>query len=246
MSQALPAINLVHLPRVTSTMDVLDDLIAAGAPEWTVVVADEQTAGLGRADRTWEAESGSALLCSVLVRPRFPPTQTGLLAIAVGVAMAEYLETLGVRVALKWPNDVLLDGRKLGGVLIRTRRDAIGVVANVGIGLNLVRSESHDVNRAALGQVLPDVPRPMDIVEGVIGLLSTMTLSPHTSSWREVWMSRAAFLGELVTVERGSKLITGLMRGIDQTGALQIEAEDGVIQGVTAGDLVRGPRVGAG
>jgi len=246
VSQAPPAINLVHLPRVTSTMDVLDDLIAAGAPEWTVVLTDEQTDGVGRAGRAWEAEPGSALLFSVLVRPKMPTEQTGMLAIAVGVALAAFLDTLGVRVALKWPNDVLLDGRKLAGILIRTRRDALGTVANIGIGLNLISAEIGEKRRAALDMVKVDVPKAVSIVSCIVQQLAQVLSCMNISAIQESWMAKSAYLGQGVVVVDGPRLITGVLRGIDDHGALLIEDELGLLQTVVAGDVVRGPLLKAG
>ncbi|HLQ62101.1 MAG TPA: biotin--[acetyl-CoA-carboxylase] ligase, partial [Candidatus Acidoferrales bacterium] len=109
----------VHLESVTSTQEV-----ARGLPLGSVVVADHQTAGRGRADRVWETPPGTALLASFVVPPQ------PLLSLACGVAAAE---ACGARVRLKWPNDLLLGGRKVGGILVEAGpRKAV-----VGIGINL-------------------------------------------------------------------------------------------------------------
>ncbi len=225
-------------------MDVLDDLIAAGAPEWTVVLADEQTAGLGRAGRSWEAPPGSGLLCSVMVRPRIAPAQMGMLAIAAGVAIAEHLATLGVAVTLKWPNDVLLDGRKLAGILIRTRVDALGVVANVGIGLNVKAAAASIGSKATLDEVMPTPPGITDLMTGVIDRFARVVFGSDMSAIRDAWLSRAAFVGDGVTVGNGATAIVGVLRGIDEDGALLIRDEEGQIARVVGGDVVRGPRLG--
>lgn len=245
MTPAPPTVHLVHLPRVTSTMDVLDDLIAAGAPDWTVVLADEQTAGRGRGGRTWEAAPGSALLCSILVRPRFPQEQAGMLALAVGVALADYLASLSVGVTLKWPNDVLLDGRKLAGILIRNRRGRLGPVANVGVGLNL-RGTDRDVSRASLDEVVRGVPETERVVDGLVAHLARLIADGDASAVQGAWTSRAAFLGERVYVEHGTARVRGVLRGVDDRGALLIEGVTGELHTVVAGDVVRGPRVEEG
>jgi BirA family biotin operon repressor/biotin-[acetyl-CoA-carboxylase] ligase len=117
----------LHLRRTESTNAVARELAVAGAPAGTLVTASEQTAGRGRQGRTWSAAPGRALLCSVIVReaPR-------LLPLAAGVAVAE---TVGAGAKLKWPNDVLLDGRKLAGILVEGRPQEGWAV--VGIGLNV-------------------------------------------------------------------------------------------------------------
>jgi len=246
VSPTPPTINLVHLSRVTSTMDVLDELIADGAPEWTVVLAEEQAAGLGRAGRSWEAPHGSALLCSILVRPRLPADRIGMLAIAVGVAVADCLETLGATVSLKWPNDVLLDGRKLAGVLIRARRDAQGVAANVGIGLNLVEGAPAHAGRASLDEVLVETPDAAELLSKLVPHLARTVHSLQISEIRDAWIARAAFVGESVVVDVGARTVAGKLVGIDERGALLIEGDDGDRLAVVAGDLVRGPRAEAG
>lgn len=123
------------------------ELARAGAPEGTVVVADEQTAGRGRLGRTWASAPGAGLWCSVLVRMGVAQGR-GLLPLLAGVAVAEAVRGRGVEAALKWPNDVVIDGdafdgspgpRKLGGILSESDGDDAVVI---GIGINV--SQTHD------------------------------------------------------------------------------------------------------
>jgi BirA family transcriptional regulator, biotin operon repressor / biotin---[acetyl-CoA-carboxylase] ligase len=117
----------LHLRRTDSTNTRARELAERGAPHGTLVTAAEQTAGRGRQGRTWTAPAGRALLCSLLVRE---PGR--LLPLAVGVAVAE---TVGPRALLKWPNDVLIDGRKVAGILVEGRPQERWAV--VGIGINV-------------------------------------------------------------------------------------------------------------
>ena len=121
----------LHLRRTDSTNSRAREMASAGAPHGTLVTAAEQTAGRGRQGRTWSAAAGRALLCSLVVRD--PPR---LLPLATGVAVAE---TVGDRAVLKWPNDVLLDGRKVGGILVEGRPQEGWAV--IGIGLNVALRE---------------------------------------------------------------------------------------------------------
>ena len=246
MSPTPPTINLVHLARVTSTMDVLDELIADGAPDWTVVLADKQTGGLGRAGRSWDARPGSSLLCSILVRPPFAADRMGMLAIGVGVAIATCVERLGARVELKWPNDVLLGGRKLAGILIRTRSGATGVVANVGIGLNLIGTPREHTVRAALDEATETTPNAAALAVELASSLAQLLTLADISGIRDAWRERAALVGETVVVGDGERTVTGKLVGIDDHGALLIEGDDGDRHAIVAGDLVRGPRAEAG
>jgi BirA family biotin operon repressor/biotin-[acetyl-CoA-carboxylase] ligase len=121
----------VHLRRTDSTNERARELAVRGAPHGTLVTAGQQTAGRGRQGRTWVAPAGRALLCSVVVRD--PPR---LLPLAAGVAVAS---TVGPEALVKWPNDVLVDGRKVAGILVEGRPQERWAV--VGIGLNVALRE---------------------------------------------------------------------------------------------------------
>ena len=128
--------NPVRLAVVDSTNRYLRDAAADGAPEGTVVIADEQLAGRGRRGRPWIAPAGSSLLCSVLFRPSGPPGRLHLVPTAVALGARDAaLAVAGVEVDLKWPNDLLVGGAKLGGVLSEAVGEPPAVV--VGIGMNL-------------------------------------------------------------------------------------------------------------
>lgn len=130
-----PPIVLLHA--VDSTQRVAFGLAESGAPDRTVVVADTQTAGRGRHGRTWCDEPGDSLLTSIVVRPRLSVRDLPKLSLASAVAVAEAIGTVtGLAVRLKWPNDVLVNGRKLAGILLESRITAEPIVV-VGIGINL-------------------------------------------------------------------------------------------------------------
>ena len=125
MTAPVAAPALVRLGRVESTQAVAFALAADGAADRTVVVAEAQTAGRGRRGRTWHDEPGASLLASIILRPRLPPARLPMLSLAAGVAVAEALERVtGVAPRLKWPNDVLVGGRKLAGILLESRLSA--------------------------------------------------------------------------------------------------------------------------
>ena len=128
---------LIILDRTDSTM--LDiQRRRDGQPEGLTVVARIQTAGRGRADHVWESPEAGALLCSVLLRPHCSGEAFSLFSLTVGVALAEAIESVsGHKIALKWPNDLLLDGGKVGGILVTTTVSADQVVeAILGFGIN--------------------------------------------------------------------------------------------------------------
>src|SRR3954447_17968735 len=121
-------------------MDDLVRLAQSGADEGIVVVADEQTAGRGRGGRAWHAAPGTALLCSILLRPSVTPDRLSVLPLLAGVVVAEAIEARApVECRLKWPNDVWIHERKVGGVLMTARTKAVSIdYVVLGIGVNLV------------------------------------------------------------------------------------------------------------
>jgi BirA family biotin operon repressor/biotin-[acetyl-CoA-carboxylase] ligase len=130
---------VLFFARIGSTNDVVHEYAAGGAPEGMLVVADEQTAGRGRLNRSWWAAPGSSLLMSLLLRPPIPLSQAGRLTMCLGLGAIEGIEEVtGLRPDLKWPNDILLNSRKLGGILaeLRTSDDRLDY-AVLGLGLNV-------------------------------------------------------------------------------------------------------------
>jgi BirA family biotin operon repressor/biotin-[acetyl-CoA-carboxylase] ligase len=146
----------VHYDEVTaSTSTTALDMAARGAPEWTIVAAGHQTGGRGRLGREWVSAPGSSLLFSMVLRPSLPPDRALLLALLAAVAMAAACrETAGAEVRCKWPNDLLLEGRKVGGILSEARvhgRELQHVVIGVGVNLRSVPAGIEDA--ASLGPV---------------------------------------------------------------------------------------------
>jgi BirA family biotin operon repressor/biotin-[acetyl-CoA-carboxylase] ligase len=180
---------------VTSTQDVAREL-----PIGAIVVADHQTAGRGRHDRRWEAPPGTALLVSFVLAPR------PLLSLAAGVAAAE---ACGVDVRLKWPNDLLLDGRKLGGILV----EATSAKAIVGIGINLTSAPD--------GAAQLDEPR-----EAVLA-----RLRPKVKNWTAAadeiviarWRELSVTLGRRVRIDVSGQVTEGVAEDVGARGELIVD-----------------------
>lgn len=201
----LGQMRIVHLARTPSTQTVARDL-----PLDTVVVADFQTAGRGRLDRVWEAPAGTGLHAT-FVRPARP-----LALFCAGVATAE---ACGPAVRLKWPNDLLLGGRKVGGLLAEQHGDR----CLVGVGVNLSWSPP---GAAQLGLARDDLlPRVIDAVEA----WWTRSDAEILDAWRE----RSETLGQRVRVELPSGTVEGVADAIDPDGALVVDGRR-----VVAGDVV--------
>jgi len=197
--------QVLRLDAVTSTQDVARDM-----PIGSVVIADHQTAGRGRLERRWDAPPGTALLVSFVLTP------SPLLSLAAGVAAAE---ACGPEVRLKWPNDLLLDGRKLGGILVETTpRKAI-----CGIGINL--------SSAPEGAARLDRPRD-DVFARLEAEIERWTRAPDEAVLRR-WRALSATLGRLVRVEVGGRTAEGLAEDIGPRGELVVDGELFVAGSVT-------------
>ncbi len=229
--------RVVCLAELDSTNAEALRLAAEGEPEGLVVVADAQTAGRGRLGRSWWAEPGTALLASWLVRPALAPERRPLLSLVAGVAAARAASAAGgVEVRLKWPNDLMLGGRKLGGILAES--DARGTVV-VGLGLN-VRQESFPdelgesaTSLLAAGGRVP--ARSWRLVATLSGFGARMNTPEDTL---DDYRAMCETLGRTVRVERNdAEPAVGAAVEITDSGALVLETASGRAI-VAAGDVV--------
>lgn len=240
--------QVIRFARVASTMEEVDRLAAAGEDEGVVVVADEQTAGRGRAGRSWEVPAGTSVLCSMLLRPVMPAGHLTTIPLLAGVAVAEAIEeVVSVHCLLKWPNDVWIGGKKVAGILVTSRSTGADVAyLNLGIGVN--------VNMPAA--VLPESATSLVAVTEMVVDRDTVLaalLRRFDEAYGELirsgpvrgvaaWHRRAAMVGEEVVVETPTGEVHGRQRGVDRDGALLIDV-GGAVRRVVAGDLTRGPRL---
>ena len=221
------------------------DLLARAAtlPGPLLLVARNQTAGRGRAGRSWLSSSAGSLTFSLAWKfDGGLPRLTGL-PLAVGVALADTLERLGVQVGLKWPNDVLRDGDKLAGILIETQAAAGGGVwAVIGIGLNLLMPEELEARIGRSVASLPWLAR-MDrdallaaLLDGLAGALGEFEHAGF-AAFAARWNLRHAWQGELVTILDGATVLhEGIAAGVDDAGRLLLDTPTGRIA-VLAGDV---------
>lgn len=225
-----------------STNAVLLARAEAGAPSGTVVIAEEQTAGRGRRGRTWFASPGDSLTFSLLWRFA-PGTAPAGLSLAVGVAVADALQKVGATdTALKWPNDILKDGRKLGGILVELVPGAPhAAVIGIGINLRLPAGMPEDV-RAASAALGTDggAPDSNDMYAALLGeLLATLETfaARGFAAIRPEWLARHAFQDARVSLSNDfGPASQGICRGVDSDGALLLEI-DGRVERILSGEV---------
>lgn len=209
---------------VSSTQEIARELLASGGGEGTVVVADEQGCGHGRRGRTWVSPPGGLYASLIL-------TLDSLLPLRVGIAVAEALRESGIKATVKWPNDVLVEERKIAGILI----ESVGDCAIVGIGVNLTASPVAAATCVVRETVTP--PARDDLLEMILRHLSP---SP-TEGILKRYCALSATIGRPVRVETGTSskqgTIIGRAVGIDSTGCLLVEAA-GTLHVITSGDCV--------
>jgi len=214
----------LHLRATTSTNDRARTLAASGAPHGTLVTAGEQTAGRGRQGRTWSAPPGRALLLSLVLRD--PPA---LLPLAAALAVAE---VAAEEARIKWPNDVLLDGRKIAGILAEGRPQdgwaVLGVGLNVALRVEDLPPELHDT-AGTLGLEPADLDPTL---ERLLGALER-TLAMSDVRLLEAYRARDVLRGQQVSWSGGR----GRAAGIDGEGRLVVELSDGGRTQLSAGEV---------
>lgn len=244
-----------HEPVVGSTMDDASALVRAGVTDRTVVVADHQTAGRGRGGRAWQSVPATALQMTAILSVRAIPDQLGVLPLLVGLAVAESVESRfpALRLQLKWPNDVLLGGDKLAGILLVNSVRPDACIVQIGIGLNIAAPlDALPVDATSLAaqdgvDLTPDTaPRVRDDVlrdllprlDECAGQIERGTTGPGLDQWR----ARATLIGEWVELLAPDGTLTGRMIGVAADGALILDDDVGRRHVVRVGDIRRGPR----
>ncbi len=229
---------------IDSTNERAVALARGGAPEGTVVLAEEQTAGRGRLGRRWHAPYGSALLMSLLFRPPLAPSQAQRVTMVCSLAAARAVaEMCGLPARVKWPNDLVMGDAKLGGLLTELGSGTSGLeYVVVGIGLNV------NVDVALLPDLLSpatslsaELGRPVARREVLIAFLQAADelYGRLREGWspREEWRDTLVTLGRTVTVGTPEATLQGLAEDVDEDGALLLRAEDGTRHRILAGDV---------
>ena len=235
-----------HFLRVDSTNRVAMELGYANEPEGTVVIAEEQTAGRGRAGRSWHSERGTGIYITLLLRPKISPVLAPLLTMMAGLSARGAIQAqTGVTVDLKWPNDLMLSGQKLGGILTEMHAEPSQVrFVIVGIGIN-VNQEKFPPELAAIGTSLrATTGRLQSRMELLLRLLREFEndynrfLREGTASVTQRFEAVSSYArGKRVSVSNGAENYSGVTAGLSPEGLLRVEKSDGSVVTVIAGDV---------
>lgn len=244
---SLPAgFELIAVESLDSTNEEARRRAEAGAPDGTVVWAEEQTAGRGRRGRAWTSAPGN-LYCSIVLRPSDPPARAMQVGFVAGLAVADAVAAFLPRatfVTCKWPNDVLVEGRKVCGVLLESATEPGGGLAWVVVGAGVNVAHHPDVADGA-------IPATSLAAEGAEGTTPAQVLESYCArfqgwyvTWRrlgfaavrQAWLRRAHGLGRPITVRLEDETLEGVFADLDPDGALVLDCQ-GRSRLVTAGDV---------
>lgn len=214
----------LHLRVTDSTNTRARALAAAGAPHGTLVTAGEQNAGRGRQGRTWSAPAGRALLASLVIRP---PGE--LLSLTAGVAVAE---VAGAAARVKWPNDVLLDGRKVAGILVEGRPQEGWAVLGIGLNVALRPADLPAELRSTAGTLGLSPGEIEPLLARLLGVLDAW-LARSPAEVLTAFAERDALRGEHVSWTGGA----GRAEGVDEHGRLRVCGDDGTERMLSAGEV---------
>ncbi|MCK4389663.1 MAG: biotin--[acetyl-CoA-carboxylase] ligase [Desulfobacterales bacterium] len=233
---------------VESTNTEANRLARQGAPEGTLIVADAQTRGRGRLGRSWVSPPGGGLYVSMILRPACRPDWFPRLTLTGGVAVASAIQQTGMRPQLKWPNDILIAGRKVGGILTEAvfhkRRIDFAIL---GIGIN-VNTERHELP-ISLRNVATSLR--LSLGEPVSRIHLFQILLQQLEQWYEffcagdfetilkIWSAFDTTLGRVVEVFLPQRRLVGLAEGLESNGTLLVRDKRGRVHRIIAGDVVR-------
>lgn len=230
-----------------STQIIAHQLAQQGTPDGTVVLTEEQTAGRGRLARKWDSAYGKGIWMSLILRPDVPPQRAPQFTLVAAVAVVRAIEEVtSLRPEIKWPNDILLNGKKCTGILTELQSDADGIQALIiGIGLNVNQAEmdfdpeirgiatslqmesGEEVNRAELVRaVLQHAEKYTNqYIEEGFGILKLL------------WESYSSTIGKQVRARMASETLEGIAEGITEDGVLQLRTPDGKLHGIYSADI---------
>lgn len=232
------ASRIHYFPHVESTMDAARELARQGCPDLTVVVADRQTKGRGRLQRQWQSDFGG-LYFTMVLRPAITPVESALINLAAAVDMSEAIHSLyDVDVWVKWPNDLLVNGRKLSGILsqMAAESDRIEFV-NLGIGVN-VHNDTQDVQPPAisLSKLIDRQVSRVEILAEFCERFENRMVTNNLESVIPQWKTRTITLGKQVRVQTLNECVEGRAVDIEKNGGLVLETSSGEYKTVLYGD----------
>lgn len=240
--------TILRFDSVSSTNDEAARQAKLGAAEGVCIVAREQTAGRGRRQRKWNSPAGAGIYFSLILRPKFPTQKWSLITFVAAIAVADaLLDTYNLQSDIKWANDIhTKTGQKLAGILAETIETNLGSAVILGIGVNLTReSIAPDLREiaAAIETEINATPESEIVLMALTRNLQRyyQILSEEAGDQEIIaaWTQRSSYsFGKQVCVKLENTSFTGETCGVDQSGALRVRTENGIIKTIYAGDVI--------
>ena len=232
--------------KVFSTNSIAKFLASHNAEEGTVLISEIQTNARGRLGKKWEAPDGGVWM-SMILRPNVPPARIGLITLATGVAIAKSIRSLGLDAKIKWPNDVLIHGDKMSGVLTEvnaTFNEIDWIIVGIGIDSNIKLEEFSEDIRVGTTTLTEELPTKIDENELIAIFLNEFEKVYKLYKDGEIeailkdWRNLSDTIGKYVNItQTGGKITQGYVVGINNEGSLIIERQDGTLEKIISGEL---------
>lgn len=233
--------------QTTSTNDVIEKLARDGVREGAVVFAESQTKGRGRLGRAWVSPPRKGLWFSILLRPDLRPQETTQLTVASATALRRAIQAeTGLAAEIKWPNDIMIRGRKVAGILTemsaeldRVRHVILGIGVDVNLGANEFPAELRRTATSLRMEAGKAIPRP-ELATAILRELDHDYLRVGTGRFAEVadeWEAHCTTMGLAVTIQIGGRRVSGRAESLDDDGALRLRTEHGHLERITGGDV---------
>lgn len=233
--------NIICHSKIASTMDAAKKMALESAPEGSVIIADEQTAGKGRIGRLWSSPRGCIAL-SVILYPK-PAYLSSLIMVASLAVMHAITDVTGLHPQIKWPNDILINGKKVCGILAESGAQANrGNYAVIGIGINVnLRATCLDevsLTATSLSDELGGRVSRLEIVRKLLLEIERLYISAQEGEavFRE-WQQNLVTLGRPVNAKSGDKVYEGIAESVERDGSLMLRLRDGSLKRIVAGDV---------
>jgi BirA family transcriptional regulator, biotin operon repressor / biotin---[acetyl-CoA-carboxylase] ligase len=239
--------KVTYKTSVKSTQEIAHTLAREGAVEGSIVIADEQTGGRGRLGRAWQSPSGTGIWMSLILRPEIPLQKAPQLTLLIAVAASRAIEKVtGLEAAIKWPNDLLIKGKKVAGILteLQAEADSIHSVI-VGIGMNVNQEKKHfseEISEIATSLAIEGGKnyKRAEIAGAVLQEIENLYRSYLDKGFAVIkllWEARAYSLGKRITARSVTGSITGYAKGITDEGVLLLEDDNGEIHSIYSADI---------
>lgn len=241
--------SVISYKKVDSTNIVAYELAEKGMKEGTVVLADEQIKGKGRHGRHWSSPSKGGIYMSCILRPAIAPNEISRITLLAAVAVAQAIrDVTSLEVTIKWPNDIMVDNRKLCGILteMKAEQDSVDFVV-LGIGINVnaakielpkgaasIKEELHRRGRKINLSRVELTKRVLERLEEYYNLMKSDGFEPIIDIWKDL----SVMIGSRVKVSIHGKTFEGLAHDINPDGALVVRTESGILEKVSSGDVV--------